>query len=575
MAHRATPLGLSSLPSSAAAAAAAAAVPFQHMSSQTGGKENSSSSSIAFTPLRPTKRLPSTPKTNKSTKKRKTVFSVKKKAKLTPPRPRTETKPKAGTAAARTTMAVRRSARKRRPGTAKKANKASISSVPSSSAAATNAGSSRDEYVLRTSEHDPSPFQVQLPSRDETLVVARICHVMDTYMELAGNVDFDFNDLINAHLVVDNGSGSGSGSGSGNGNATIPDANNTTNGRDVVLAALKSIVPDVRVEGFFREYYSPDEVGGNAQRIEACIFHSPLLRQMWVCYRGGTAAQSRPIGVAAAEEHPVPFHVKHPGATVQPTFRAAYLAGDLEEQVFGVLNRLAAMHPFSDVVMTGTSFGAAVATLGATRYATLCPQIRVSATVFGSPKVGGTEFADMVHSLPNLRIMRIELVEAGRDVYACLPEGGRWRHAGHSIRIAPSAAENAPSLSTALIETMVGGGLSSSSSNRSERSENDDSSSDSDASTASRPSSRVVAYRFDQGKPGPSGFVAQGIAELSRIVMRPAACLGVGQGKAPTASSYIEQMESLEADAGWVSEFAGLVGNGVKRGLDNEVRLMV
>ena len=556
MTHRATPNGLSSLPSPAAAAAA---VPFQHMSSQTGGKENSSSSSssIAFTPLKQTKRPPQTPKTAKLTKKRKTVFSVKKKAKLTPPRPRTESKPKAGTAAARTTMAVRRSARKRRPGTAKKANKASISSVASSSAAATNAGSSREEYVLRTSEHDPSPFQVQLPSRDETLVAARICHVMETYMELAGNVDFDFNDLINAHLVVDG------------------SENVSTDRNDAVLAALKSIVPDVRVEGFFREYYSPDEVGGNAQRIEACIFHSPLLRQMWVCYRGGTAAQSRPIGVAAAEEHPVPFHVKHPGATVHPTFRLAYLAGDLEEQVFGVLNRLASMHPFSDVVMTGTSFGAAVATLGATRYATLCPQIRVSATVFGSPRVGGMEFADMVHSLPNLRMMRVELVEAGRDVYACLPDGTRWHHAGHSIRIAPSGAENAPSLSTALIETMVGGGLSLSSSNRSERSENDDSTSDSDASTASRPSSRVVAYKFDQGKPGPSGFVAQGIAELSRIVMRPAACLGMGQGKAPAASSYIEQMESLTADNGWVSEFTGLVGNGVKSGLDNEVRLVV
>jgi len=49
--------------------------------------------------------------------------------------------------------------------------------------------------------------------------------------------------------------------------------------------------------------------------------------------------------------------------------------------------------------------------------------------VFGSPKVGGTEFADMVHSLPNLRVMRVELAEAGRDVYTCLPEGSRWRHA--------------------------------------------------------------------------------------------------------------------------------------------------
>ena len=267
---------------------------------------------------------------------------------------------------------------------------------------------------------------------------------------------------------------------------------------------------------------------------------------------------------------PVDFHVKHPGATVHPIFKEAYLAGDLEEQVFYVLNRLATLHPFCDVVMTGSSFGAAMATLGSMRYATLCPQIRVAATVFGSPKLGGEEFCQMVHSLPNLRVVRVELAE--RDVYTCLPDGPKWRHAGHSISIAPTAvAASASLLPTTLIETMVGGGLSSSS--RSERSIDDDSSSSSDASSSSSTgNSRVVAYKFDHGKPGPSGIVAQSINELSRIVMLPAACL-VGQGKAPGVVEYIEQMQRLEDDE-WATEFSGLVGKGIKS-LDNEVRLVV
>ena len=266
---------------------------------------------------------------------------------------------------------------------------------------------------------------------------------------------------------------------------------------------------------------------------------------------------------------PVVLHVKHPGATVHPVFKEAYLAGDLEEQVFYVLNRLATLHPFCDVVMTGSSFGAAMATLGSMRYATLCPQIRVAATVFGSPKVGGEEFCQMVHSLPNLRVVRVELAE--RDVYTCLPDGPKWRHAGHSISIAPTVVASASLLPTTLIETMVGGGLSSSS--RSERSVDDDSSSSSDESSSSSSSdnNRVVAYKFDHGKPGPSGFVAQSINELSRIMMLPATCL-VGQGKAPGVAAYIEQMQGLEED--WATEFSGLVGNGIKS-LDNEVRLVV
>jgi len=407
---------------------------------------------------------------------------------------------------------------------------------------------------------------VELPSRTETLVHARLCAVLDDYLELGG-VDFDWNDLVADTTACGGGS-----------RKEEADASTTR-----VREALADIVPDLRVEGFFREYYHDDcqqtqqqQQQQQQQRVEACIFRSRSLRQFIVCYRGGSAAQSRPLlqsrGAAlplmpSEATKPVEFHVKHPGVTVHPTFRDAYLAGDLEEQVFGILHRLSALHPFCDVAITGCSFGAAVATLGAARYATLCPQMRVAATVFGSPRVGGDAFRQMVHSLPNLRVARVELAE--RDVYTCLPEGSRWHHAGHSVSIAPPP-------SATIMETMVGGGVSSSS--RSERSDvGDEESSSSDAastataSSATAKNNRVVAYRFDHGKPGPSGFVAQSLSELSRIVMLPAACL-VGQAKAPGITSYIEQMEGLRPACGggeekngeWATEFAGLVGDGVQ-----------
>lgn len=540
--------------SSMSAASRHAAIHFTPIKAQRRTSDDGSSSSIgsgsseASTPKATKSAAKST---TKSTKKR-TVFSVKKKAKakLTPPRPRTASKAgRSISASSVSSVLAVRSAKKRKPATTTAKKAASTkSSVSSTNTAATG----RESYVIRTSEHDPSPFQVELPTQEETLVHARLCHVMDTYMELGG-VDFDLNDLV---------------VGSNDDNANSDDKRSAAK---KVMAALADVVPDIRVEGFFREYY--DDC---TQRVEAGIFRSHSLRQFIVCYRGGSAAQSRPlranggVGVGAMTNTiaPVDFHVKHPGATVHPIFKTAYLAGDFEEQIIHILNRLATLHPFCDVVMTGSSFGAAMATLGSMRYATLCPQLRVSATVFGSPKVGGEGFCQMVHSLPNLRVVRVELAE--RDVYTCLPDGPKWRHAGHSISIAPAVASSAFLLSTTLIETMVGGGLSSSS--RSERSVDDDSSSSSDESSSSSSSgSRVVAYKFDHGKPGPSGFVAQSINELSRIMMLPATCL-VGQGKAPCVASYIEQMQGLEDE--WATDFSGLVGNGIKS-LDNEVRLVV
>ena len=117
---------------------------------------------------------------------------------------------------------------------------------------------------------------------------------------------------------------------------------------------------------------------------------------------------------------------------VFPAYRDAYFKPGIEESVFALLDELADRTPFCDVVMTGHSFGAALATLAGARYASSRHQIRVCCNLFGSPKVGGVDFRHWANSLPNLKVMRVEY---GSDPWVVAPEGTAWSHVGHSIVI--------------------------------------------------------------------------------------------------------------------------------------------
>jgi hypothetical protein len=117
---------------------------------------------------------------------------------------------------------------------------------------------------------------------------------------------------------------------------------------------------------------------------------------------------------------------------VVDTFRSAYFGTPLEKTVFALLANLEMRKPFFDVAMTGHSFGAAMATIASFRYASSKPQMRVSCHVFGSPRVGGEGWRQMVHSVPNLRLYRLV---NGSDPYVLLPHGSEWVHCGHAIHI--------------------------------------------------------------------------------------------------------------------------------------------
>jgi hypothetical protein len=102
--------------------------------------------------------------------------------------------------------------------------------------------------------------------------------------------------------------------------------------------------------------------------------------------------------------------------------------GSLEQRTFALLDQLTEEVPFCDVCFAGHSFGAALATLAAYRYASARPELRVAALVTASSKVGMEDFRMSVNSLPNLKAFRVEL--------AC-ESSGCGSHVGHSIRIQP------------------------------------------------------------------------------------------------------------------------------------------
>ena len=51
------------------------------------------------------------------------------------------------------------------------------------------------QLEIRTSEFEPSEFQIEIPAHDTVLVHCKICSVLEDYLE-KGGIDFDFSTLM-------------------------------------------------------------------------------------------------------------------------------------------------------------------------------------------------------------------------------------------------------------------------------------------------------------------------------------------------------------------------------------------
>ena len=192
-----------------------------------------------------------------------------------------------------------------------------------------------------------------------------------------------------------------------------------------------------------------DDLGSSDDRIEAVVFYVERRREFIVVWRGRSADQVKPVrnrhvrawketgraaaaGAGAGADILLPEQQQKNPAIVFPPYRESYFRSGLERGVFGLLDDMADRYPFCDVVMTGHSFGAALATIAAVRYASSRSMMRVSCNAFGCPRVGGTSFRQVVNSLPNLRSMRVEY---GSDPWVVSPEGKEWDNGGHTIAL--------------------------------------------------------------------------------------------------------------------------------------------
>eukprot|EP00536_Pseudo-nitzschia_multiseries_P011687 jgi/Psemu1/308429/fgenesh1_kg.411_\ len=201
----------------------------------------------------------------------------------------------------------------------------------------------------------------------------------------------------------------------------------------------------------------------------------------------------------------------------------------VEEECFRQLDKLVDENPFCDVTFSGYSYGAALATLAAYRYAIASPMVRVGCLTLASPKVGFSQFRQAVNNMPNLRVMRLEL---GRDANCQGPTVG-GSHVGHTLVLNSAVAVAAAAAASSGTGTGSGQG---------------------------KPS--VSVYKFETPKPK-NAFFKTSHPGLTKYIstLEDLSTLNKNSGK--SASSLMT----------WATDFANNAGEGVV--VNNEKRLMV
>jgi len=263
----------------------------------------------------------------------------------------------------------------------------------------------KGDEAVRTSEYEPSPFQVEIPSLPEVVEMARLNDFVENYRRMDQN--FDLRELIGYSRT------------------------------DLQQVKIKEHIPIAQsllecgdglvVQGFLSKGTYADD------RLEAVVFEGQ--RYFIVIFRGTTEQQTKVLGSSKSKRRAVPLDPQQENVEVYSGFKEEY--SKLEQECFALVDRLSEQNPFCDVVFSGYSFGAAMATLAASRYATARPMMRVGCFTLASPKVGFSLFRHVVNSLPNLKVIRLEL---GQDSKCQAPTVGGW-HVGHTIVLSSSLSQ--------------------------------------------------------------------------------------------------------------------------------------
>ena len=261
----------------------------------------------------------------------------------------------------------------------------------------------KEDEVVRTCETEPTPYQTEIPTLPEFLVTSRLNEFLHTYRMVDQN--FDLQQLVGLSRM---------------------DLRQVKIPQHVPIAeSILQCGDDVCIRGVC---VSNNQVSTD-ERLEMVVFEGQ--RQFTAVFRGTTEQQAKPGGGKKKNNKAVPFDE----VEVYNCFLDDYKK--LEAECFALLDRLTDEEPFCDVVFSGYSFGAALATLAAFRYAHARPMMRASCLTFASPKVGFSSFRLLVNSLPNLKVMRVELGNDGK----CAAPGTGGSHVGHTLLLSNKASK--------------------------------------------------------------------------------------------------------------------------------------
>jgi hypothetical protein len=260
----------------------------------------------------------------------------------------------------------------------------------------------KGDEAVRTSYYEPSPFQMEIPSLPELVVVARLNDFVENYRRMDQN--FDMTEFI--------------------GQSRLDIQSVKIKEHKPIAESMIECGEGLTVQGFLSKGTNADD------RLEAVVFEGQ--RYFIVVFRGTTEQQTKLLGSSKTKRRAVPLDSEQDNVEVYGGFKEEY--SKLEHECFTLVDKLTEQNPFCDVVFSGYSFGAAMATLAASRYAMARPMMRVACFTLASPKVGFSLYRHVVNSLPNLKVFRLEL---GQDVKCQGPTVGGW-HVGHTLVLSGS-----------------------------------------------------------------------------------------------------------------------------------------
>ena len=241
-----------------------------------------------------------------------------------------------------------------------------------------------NRYMIRTSELEPSLFQLNIPSIHDMLCNIRLCYYV---FNRKYNIDID-DDLD----VVDN--------------SLIDQQQQVEN--KIVLEDI------IRANDTYEVYLFNNT---NENRIIICYHAISKPKQNTTTRKTKDA-----IKEMSSDEVNTPFY-------------NAY--NTLPEKLITTrIKSLKSNNPFADVVFVGYStWNASIATIASIRYATYHSNTRVYCNAFGAPRIGTQIFKDYAHSLPNLNIFRVELHGNNTSHY----DYG-YQYAGHLMTLSSASS---------------------------------------------------------------------------------------------------------------------------------------